>query len=212
MLSKVIDHIRNRTYMGGVERERTRVKATGEVFTPTPLVQEILDQLPEEVFTDATKTFLDPSCGDGQFLGEVLIRKLQALGKDEISDEEFGQALSTVYGVDLMIDNVDLCRERLLCGREDLRHIVEKNIVCADGLKYKYDFKPMTDRMREKEEKIRIKNHKEKEKALKVEQERIEKERKDKELKKSLGSNQFGIKLQPKAKKLKSVPVDISCL
>ena len=39
-----------------------------------------------------------------------------------------------------MQDNVDLCRERLLCGREDLRHIVEKNIVCADGLAYNYCF------------------------------------------------------------------------
>jgi len=52
----------------------------------------------------------------------------------------FEQALSTVYGVDLMEDNVELCRERLLCGREDLRHIVEQNIVCADGLRYHYRF------------------------------------------------------------------------
>lgn len=131
--SKIVDHVRNRTYMGGVEREQTRVKATGEVFTPTPLVQEILDQLPIEVFADATKTFLDPSCGDGQFLGEVLIRKIE-------NGATFEQALSTTYGVDLMQDNVDLCRDRLLCGREDLRHIVENNIVCADGLRYHYRF------------------------------------------------------------------------
>jgi type I restriction-modification system DNA methylase subunit len=133
MLSKVIDHIRNRSYMSGVDREKSRVKATGEVFTPTPLVQEILDQLPAEVFTDPTKTFLDPTCGDGQFLGEVLIRKME-------NGSTFEQALSTVYGVDLMIDNVDLCRERLLCGREDLRHIVEKNIVCYNGLEYDFEF------------------------------------------------------------------------
>jgi type I restriction-modification system DNA methylase subunit len=130
---EIIDHIRNRSYMGGVERERIRVKATGEVFTPTPLVQEILEQLPEEVFTDATKTFLDPSCGDGQFLGEVLIRKVE-------NGIDFETALSTIYGVDLMLDNVKLCQNRLLCGREDLRHIVEKNIVCADALTYNYTF------------------------------------------------------------------------
>jgi len=64
-LSEVIDHIRNRTYMGGVERDQLRVKATGEIFTPTPLVQEILDKIPVEVFADPFKTFLDPSCGDG---------------------------------------------------------------------------------------------------------------------------------------------------
>jgi type I restriction-modification system DNA methylase subunit len=133
MLSEVIDHIRNRTYMSGVARDQLRVKATGEVFTPTELVQEILDQVPTDQFQDSTKTFLDPSCGDGQFLGEVLIRKLE-------NGHPFEQALQTVYGVDLMQDNVDLCRERLLCGREDLRHIVETNIVCHDALTYNYTF------------------------------------------------------------------------
>jgi hypothetical protein len=43
-LSEVIDHIRNRTYMGGVERDDLRVKATGEVFTPTDLVREMLEK------------------------------------------------------------------------------------------------------------------------------------------------------------------------
>jgi len=128
-----INHLRNRSYMSGIERDKLRVKATGEVFTPTPLVQEILDQLDPEQFKDPTKTFIDPACGDGQFLSEVLIRKLE-------NGIDFETALSTIYGVDLMQDNIDLCRERLLCGREDLRHIVEKNIVCADGLEYDYLF------------------------------------------------------------------------
>jgi type I restriction-modification system DNA methylase subunit len=129
-LNDIIDHIRNRSYMSGVEREQTRVKATGEVFTPTDLVQEVLDQYD---FTDADQPFMDPTCGDGQFLGEVLIRKVE-------SGIDFETALSMIHGVDLMQDNVDLCRERLLCGRQDLRHIVEQNIVCADGLKYHYRF------------------------------------------------------------------------
>jgi hypothetical protein len=132
-LTTYIKHLRDREYMSGVDRDKLRVKATGEVFTPTPLVQEILDQLPKELFTDPSKTFIDPACGDGQFLSEVLIRKLE-------NGIDFKTALSTIYGVDLMQDNVDLCRERLLCGREDLRHIVEKNIVCADGLEYDYLF------------------------------------------------------------------------
>ena len=119
--------------MSGIERDRTRVKATGEVFTPTPLVQEILDQLPKELFTDPTKTYLDPSCGDGQFLSEVLIRKLE-------NGIDFETALSTIYGIDLMPDNVRLCQDRLLCGQEYLRHIIEKNIVCADALTYHYRF------------------------------------------------------------------------
>jgi type I restriction-modification system DNA methylase subunit len=119
--------------MSGVERDNLRVKATGEVFTPTPLVQEVLDKLPQELFSEPTKTFIDPTCGDGQFLSEVLIRKIE-------NGIDFETALSTIYGVDIMSDNVKLCHDRLLCGREDLRHIVEKNIVCANSLEYNYLF------------------------------------------------------------------------
>lgn len=126
-------HIRNRSYMSGVEREYARVKSTGEVFTPTPTVQRILKNMPPELFEDPAKTFLDNSCGDGQFLGEALIRKME-------NGSTFEQALSTVYGVDLMPDNVRECRKRLLCGREDLCHIVKRNIVCHNALTYDYSF------------------------------------------------------------------------
>ena len=157
-LSEIIDHIRNRTYMGGVERDQLRVKATGEVFTPTPMVQEMLEQIPIEQFTDPAKTVLDNSCGDGQFLGEVLIRKIE-------NGSTFEEALSTIYGVDLMIDNVDLCRERLLCGREDLRHVVEQNIYQADALKFSYKFKPMSNTRRDREQRHRKKSKKAREAA-----------------------------------------------
>lgn len=130
---EIYKHLFDREYMSGVEREKTRVKATGEVFTPTPLVEEILDKMDQKLFKDPTKTFLDPSGGDGQFLANVLYRKLQ-------NGIDFETALSTLYSVDLMQDNVELCRERLLCGREDLRHIVDQNIVCADALRYHYRF------------------------------------------------------------------------
>lgn len=161
--------------MSGVDREKTRVKATGEVFTPTPLVQEMLDRLPDDAFSDIDKTFLDPSCGDGQFLGEVLIYKLKALGRNNITDQEFQQALSSIYGVDLMQDNVDLCRERLLCGRDDLRHIVEQNIYQCNSLKFSYKFKPMstTRRRRENVLRQRIKEQKEKEEQQRKEAERL---------------------------------------
>jgi type I restriction-modification system DNA methylase subunit len=119
--------------MSGIERDKLRIKATGEIFTPTLLVQQMLERLPQELFTNPTKTFLDPSCGDGQFLGEVLIRKLE-------NGISFETALSTIYGVELMEDNVKLCHDRLLCGREDLRHIVEKNIVQANSMEYNYLF------------------------------------------------------------------------
>ena len=133
IVDDIINHARNRAYMSGVDRDKVRTKQTAEVFTPTPLVQDVLDQLPQSVFSDATKTFLDNSCGDGQFLSEVLIRKME-------HGSTFEQALSTIYGVDLMEDNVMLCRDRLLCGQEQYRHIVEQNIVCHDALTYDYSF------------------------------------------------------------------------
>jgi hypothetical protein len=168
-LSEVVNHIRDRAYMGGVERGKLRVKTTGEVFTPTELVREMLEQIPVDQFTDPAKTFLDNSCGDGQFLGEILIRKME-------NGSTFDQALSTIYGVDLMQDNVDECRKRLLCGSQDPNHIatVEQNIYQADGLKFSYEFKPMSETRRKREQLHRRRG----EKAKKVaEQTRIIEER-----------------------------------
>ena len=132
-LAFYIRHLRDREYMIGVERDKLRIKQTGEIFTPTPLVQELLENIPLDEFAEPTKTFLDPSCGDGQFLSEVMIKKMEY-------GSTFEQALSTTYGVELMMDNVIECRNRLLCGREDLRHIVERNIVCHDFLTYDNSF------------------------------------------------------------------------
>jgi hypothetical protein len=152
-LDQIKDHIRNRSYMSGIEREYARVKSSGEVFTPTAVVQRMLSKIPVDGFQDTSKVFLDNSCGDGQFLGEILILKME-------NGSSFEQALSTIYGVDLMQDNVDLCRERLLCGREDLRPIVEQNIQCRDALKFGYNFEPMGPARRNTEEKARIRQQK----------------------------------------------------
>ena len=141
LISDVINHCRNRSYMSGVDRDNLRVKATGEVFTPTPLVQELLDKLDPKLFQDPTKTFIDPSCGDGQFLSEVLIRKLENVAVEGVvTEQQFEQALSTIYGIELMPDNVELCRERLLCGQTQLKNVVIRNIVQHDSLKYDEDF------------------------------------------------------------------------
>tara|TARA_R110002074_G_scaffold14335_3_gene49636 strand:+ start:121 stop:585 length:465 start_codon:yes stop_codon:yes gene_type:complete len=135
-LEFVINHIRNREYMSGIERDAIRVKETQECFTETWLVRKKLGEYEKrnpEIFSNGTKTWIDNSCGDGQWLGEVLIRKVE-------NGIDFETALSSIYGIDLMPDNCELCRDRLLCGREDLRHIVERNIVFHDALTYAYEF------------------------------------------------------------------------
>lgn len=136
ILDDYIKHLRERPYMSGIERDIIRTKETEEFFTPTWVVQQTLDhylKIDSELFDNPKKTIIDPCCGDGQFLSEALIRKLE-------NGIDFETALGSIYGVDLMQDNVKLCRDRLLCGREDLRHIVEKNIVCHDALTYDYSF------------------------------------------------------------------------
>lgn len=125
--------------MSGVDRDKLRIKQTAEVFTPNHLVIEMIDKLEEQepsLFTDPTKTFIDNSCGDGEFLGEIVIRKMERSG---CSLEE---ALSTTYGVDLMEDNIEECKKRLMGPHptNKLRDIVDKNIVCHDGLTFDYKF------------------------------------------------------------------------
>jgi len=133
--------------MNKINRTKERIKKTGEVFTPLELVDEILDQLPTEQFKDPTKTFLDPACGDGNFLIRVIAYKIKYGATVE-------QALSTTYGVDIMEDNIQHCKERLLQladdydneihgikeAKEKYGHIIDKNIVCADALKYHFRF------------------------------------------------------------------------
>ena len=138
-MNNYIDHTRNREYMSGVERDKLRIKQTAEVFTPTPLVQEMLDKLEESdptLFSDPTKTFIDNSCGDGQFLSEVVIRKIERSGCS------LEQALKITYGVELMEDNVYECRIRLSGPNptQEIIEIVNKNIVCHDALTYNYSF------------------------------------------------------------------------
>ena len=116
-------------------KSNTRVKYLGEVFTPQELVIRILDSFPQEEFTSNEK-FLDPACGDGNFLVEVVKRK-RGFG---ISDSNNA---STIYGVDIMEDNVLECKKRILdiIGHTNKhRNILDKNIVCENGLEYDYSF------------------------------------------------------------------------
>lgn len=96
-------------YMSGVDRMSDRVKATAEIFTPTPLVIEMMQLLLKqdpEAFAPG-KTILDPACGDGQLLVPVKWYKVLHHGMSQESAER------DLYGVDIMRDNVDLTRQRL---------------------------------------------------------------------------------------------------
>jgi len=114
-----------------IKRTKERIKETGEVFTPSQLTNEMLDQLPPEMW-EPDRTFLEPAAGDGNMLIEILKRKL-SYGHTPV------QALNTIYGIDLMEDNVQHARERMLeivGNTKEHREIINKRIVQGNALNF----------------------------------------------------------------------------
>ncbi len=142
-------------------KSKKRVADHGEVFTAEREVNAMLDLVSNEC-NQLESRFLEPACGTGNFLVEILRRKLVAAKrlatprgrKNPVPfDYEIKSvlAISSIYGVDLMMDNVLACRERLfeiwdkeykkICKketndqtREAVRFILSRNIVCGNAL------------------------------------------------------------------------------
>ena len=136
-------------------KSRKRVVDHGEVFTNEREVKAMCDLVNDETQRIDSR-FLEPACGDGNFLAEILDRKLAVVKKKyrrSVMDFEKNSllAVSSLYGVDIMMDNVIVCRERLFkiwdkqykavckkeCSedmRESIRFILSKNIVCGNAL------------------------------------------------------------------------------
>ena len=106
MWDKIKDKINDHAYMSSIDRDKQRVQSTAEIFTPTDLVIEMLNNIDINRL-GAGKTILDPACGDGQFLTAIKWVKVYV---HQMTEEE---ALQDIYGVDIMRDNVDLCKKRL---------------------------------------------------------------------------------------------------
>ena len=139
-----LDEIKEDEFHYSEDRD-ARVKDTAEVFTPPDLVNEMLDRLNIDwTNPPQDKTFLDPTCGSGNFLIELAKR---------------GIPIKNIYGVDLMPDNIKTTKRRLkeffisqipdeVMTDEPLRRKAKKainlhlkqNIVCADALTYHYQF------------------------------------------------------------------------
>ena len=136
-------------------KSKERVREHGEVFTAEREVKAMCDLVKEET-ERVDSRFLEPACGDGNFLAEILTRKLEVVKrkyKKSTLDYEKNAvlAISSVYGVDIMQDNVLACRDRLFklwdkeyksvckkdCNdqtREAVKFILSKNIVCGNAL------------------------------------------------------------------------------
>jgi SAM-dependent methyltransferase len=104
--AEVASRMSEHGYMCGIERTVDRVRRTGEIFTPTDLVIEMVRRVPLDQFAPG-RTVLDPACGDGQFLMAAKWIKVLFHGMSEDA------AVKELYGIDIMPDNVELCRRRL---------------------------------------------------------------------------------------------------
>ncbi len=145
-------------------KSKQRVEDHGEVFTAEREVNAMLDLVKQET-ERVDSRFLEPACGDGNFLAEILRRKLEAAKKRAIPPRkkrplplEFEKqsfiAVASIYGVDILMDNVHTCRERLfkiwdeeyssICKKEvneecrnAVKFILSRNIVCGNALSLK---------------------------------------------------------------------------
>lgn len=133
-------------------KSKQRVADHGEVFTPAWMVEAMLDLVkPETEQIDAR--FLEPACGSGNFLVEILRRKLAVVrekyGKSEFEMRQHALlALMSIYGIELLPDNIAECRANLLevladdmeIGERDelyraASYVLSQNLVHGDALK-----------------------------------------------------------------------------
>lgn len=118
-------------------KSKDRVKNFGEVFTSTKTANEMLDLLPDSMF-QIDKTFLEPCCGEGVFILEILKRKFANCKKRK----DYTVALGSVYGMELQEDNVKICIENIikLCleyfkpTKQEVE-LINNHIILADSLK-----------------------------------------------------------------------------
>lgn len=128
------------------------------MFTAKREVDAMLDLVKGETERIESR-FLEPACGDGNFLIEVLRRKLivvaKKYGKIQLEYERhLFLAIASLYGIDLLPDNIADCRDRLFAAankayttkfktksrdsvRESIRYVLERNVVCGDALSMK---------------------------------------------------------------------------
>ena len=133
---------------------RKRVADHGEVYTGEREVNAMLDLVKQETERIESR-FLEPACGTGNFLAEVLKRKLRIVenryGKSQLEYERYSfLAVTSIYGIDILEDNVLKCRKRLFeifrdkynsLFREELlnaaKYVLERNIIWGDALELK---------------------------------------------------------------------------
>jgi hypothetical protein len=112
-------------------KSKRRVADHGEVFTPAWLVETMLDLVKDETERIDSR-FLEPACGSGNFLVQILRRKLAAVelkyGKSDFERRHFAMlGLMCIYGIEFLADNIDECRANLLGVLAEYLHLDESD-------------------------------------------------------------------------------------
>lgn len=94
-------------------KSKKRVKKFGEVFTNPREVKAMCDLVDSELKDSIFATYLEPSCGEGAFLIEILNRKLQKVTLDQYFPITFLASLASIYGIEIQKDNIEICRGNL---------------------------------------------------------------------------------------------------
>lgn len=125
-------------------KSKQRVADHGEVFTPAWLVEDMLNLVKDESERIDSR-FLEPACGSGNFLVQVLRRKLATVklryGSSEFEKKHYALfALMCIYGIELLEDNAEECRENLLeifaeflkVSTDSVPYLAAKNVLEAN--------------------------------------------------------------------------------
>jgi hypothetical protein len=118
-------------------KSRQRVADHGEVFTPDWLVEAMLDLVKDETERIDSR-FLEPACGDGNFLVRILQRKLAAVevkyGQSDFERRQYALlAVMCVYGIELLPDNIDDCRTNLITIFAEYLHLTRSDDLYRAG-------------------------------------------------------------------------------
>lgn len=89
-------------------KSKERVRKFGEVFTPSWLVKDMCNLLPDEI-AKLDSRILEPACGEGVFFIEILTRKLANVK----TNLDVLVAVSSLYGIDIQADNIEICKKKL---------------------------------------------------------------------------------------------------
>ena len=129
-------------------KRNERHHITQEDFTPQNICEMLYENLNSDIYVDFNKTFCDIASGNGNIIRYILNKRLEQCS----NQEDILNALKSIYGVELMQDNVEECHSLIIedikyfsknknikINECDILNILKHNIVCSDMFDWDFD-------------------------------------------------------------------------